>query len=89
MAIESPVKGQSGSEVRTVRNYIGGQWVESSAAELLDVTNPATGETIARVPLSGADDVDRAARAAQEAFYGWRDTPRSTAPSTSLRCAIC
>ncbi len=75
MAIESPVKGESGSELRTVRNYIGGQWVASSAAELLDVTNPATGETIARVPLSNAADVDRAARAAQDAFYAWRDTP--------------
>ena len=75
MAIESPVKPGAGSGVNTIRNYVGGRWVESGSADLLDVTNPATGETIARVPLSTADDVDRAARAAHAAFASWRDTP--------------
>jgi hypothetical protein len=48
-------------ETRTIKNYVGGSWVDADAAEALDVTNPATGETLAQVPLSGANDVDRAA----------------------------
>ncbi|MGH2996273.1 MAG: CoA-acylating methylmalonate-semialdehyde dehydrogenase, partial [Gaiellaceae bacterium] len=56
--------------------YIGGGWVGAEAAtESLDVTNPATGEVMAQVPLSGAADVDRAVQAAREAFPGWRATP--------------
>lgn len=75
MAIEMPARGETGSAVRTVRNYIGGTWVDSSATEWLDVTNPATAEVIGRVPLSPAEDVDRAVRAAQEAFVSWREVP--------------
>src|SRR5207244_4386050 len=75
MAIETPIQSEAGRGVRTIRNYIGGQWVASTATDLLDVANPATGETITRVPLSTAEEVDRAARAAQDAFLGWRDTP--------------
>ncbi|MGH3033721.1 MAG: CoA-acylating methylmalonate-semialdehyde dehydrogenase [Gaiellaceae bacterium] len=61
---------------KTIKNYIGGGWVGAEAAtESLDVTNPATGEVMAQVPLSGAADVDRAVQAAREAFPGWRATP--------------
>jgi malonate-semialdehyde dehydrogenase (acetylating) / methylmalonate-semialdehyde dehydrogenase len=60
---------------RTMRNYVGGRWFESEADERLEVTNPATGETLAQVPLSEAADVDRAVDAAREAFPGWRATP--------------
>jgi malonate-semialdehyde dehydrogenase (acetylating) / methylmalonate-semialdehyde dehydrogenase len=58
-----------------VPNYIGGQWVESTASEWLDITNPATGETLAKVPLSTANDVDQAVQAAAAAFREWRRTP--------------
>ena len=37
-----------------VPNYVNGQWVESTATEWFDVTNPATGEIIAKAPLSDA-----------------------------------
>ena len=37
--------------------------------------NPATGQVIAQVPYAGADDVDRAARAAHAAFLKWREVP--------------
>jgi len=58
-----------------LRNYIGGKLVDSAAAEQLDVTNPATGSVISRVPLSGQTDVDRAVDAAKAAFPGWAGTP--------------
>src|SRR5436189_6179571 len=62
-------------EIRTLRNFVGGRWVEPEATERLDVTNPATGDVLAEVPLSGATDVDRAVAAAREAFPAWRATP--------------
>jgi len=58
--------------VRTLRNYVGGTWVDSTSGELLDVTNPATGEVLARVPLSTKEELDAAARTAREAFGSWR-----------------
>src|SRR6266478_1988378 len=58
-----------------LRNYIGGAWTAASGAGSLPVVNPATGETIASVPLSPASEVDRAVSAAAEAFPAWRRTP--------------
>jgi malonate-semialdehyde dehydrogenase (acetylating)/methylmalonate-semialdehyde dehydrogenase len=59
----------------TLRNYVGGEWVESSATEFLQITNPATAESLGRVPLSTATDVDQAVAAAQHAFLAWREVP--------------
>jgi malonate-semialdehyde dehydrogenase (acetylating)/methylmalonate-semialdehyde dehydrogenase len=56
-------------------NYINGQWQRSRATEYRDVLNPATAETIARVPRSTAEDVGAAVEAAQAAWDGWRRTP--------------
>ena len=56
-------------------NFINGQWRESSTSEWLEVVNPATGEALARVPLSGADEVNAAVEAAAAAFPEWRRTP--------------
>ena len=61
--------------IRTMKNYVGGRWVDADTEQSLDVTNPATGETLAQVPLSGAEDVDQAVEAARGAFPGWRATP--------------
>jgi malonate-semialdehyde dehydrogenase (acetylating)/methylmalonate-semialdehyde dehydrogenase len=58
---------------RLLDNYIGGSWTPAAASEQLDVTNPATGEPLARVPLSNAGDLDAAVRAAREALPAWRD----------------
>ena len=56
-------------------HFINGEWVESGASDWLDVPNPATGEVLARVPLAGADEVNRAVEAAAAAFPAWRRTP--------------
>src|SRR5438093_2504477 len=56
-------------------NYIGGKWKRSRASDYYDVLNPATGETIVRVPLSPPEEVDEAVQAAQAAFPEWRRTP--------------
>ena len=58
-----------------VRNYIGGTFVDGNGAKYLDVTNPADGNVISRVPLSSASEVDRAVQAAKSALPGWSATP--------------
>lgn len=61
--------------IQTLKNYIGGSWVEASTSETLEVFNPATEEVIAYVPLSTKEDVDRAAKVAREAYKAWSKTP--------------
>src|ERR1700678_1772052 len=60
-------------------NYINGQWIDSHAGspkqEWRDVINPATGETIAQVPLADANEGKQAVEAAAAAFPDWRRTP--------------
>jgi len=70
------------TQVRTLRNHVGGEWVESAATEFQEVRNPATDELLARVPLGTAEDVDRAVGAAAAAFPAWRATP----PQERARC---
>jgi malonate-semialdehyde dehydrogenase (acetylating) / methylmalonate-semialdehyde dehydrogenase len=58
---------------RQLENYVGGAWVPvADATEVLDVTNPATGAVLARVPMSGAAELDAAVRAARAALPEWR-----------------
>jgi malonate-semialdehyde dehydrogenase (acetylating)/methylmalonate-semialdehyde dehydrogenase len=57
---------------RVLDNYVGGRWTASSTTELLDVHNPATGEVLARVPLSTSAELDAAVAAAREALPVWR-----------------
>jgi malonate-semialdehyde dehydrogenase (acetylating)/methylmalonate-semialdehyde dehydrogenase len=61
--------------VAVLRNYVGGEWRGLAGVEALDDVNPATGEVVARVPLSGAAEVRAAGEAARAAQPGWRATP--------------
>jgi malonate-semialdehyde dehydrogenase (acetylating)/methylmalonate-semialdehyde dehydrogenase len=56
-------------------NHIGGRWVRASAQDALEDRDPATGELLARVPLSAAADVDSAVAAARAAQPGWQAVP--------------
>ena len=58
-----------------VPHYIDGQWVESNAREWSEIINPATGESLGKVPLSDAAEVTKAIDAAAAAFPAWRRTP--------------
>ncbi|MGB2712795.1 MAG: CoA-acylating methylmalonate-semialdehyde dehydrogenase [Vicinamibacterales bacterium] len=62
-------------DVELLQNFVGGSWQTATAQDSLEVNNPATSEMLARVPLSSADDVNRAVAAAVRAFDGWRRTP--------------
>ena len=61
------------SATRVLDNYIGGSWTPPRRRASLDVTNPATGEVLARVPLSSSVDLDAAVKAARAALPAWRD----------------
>ena len=52
--------------------YIDGAWVDADDGATVDVTNPATGETIGTVPRLGADETRRAIEAANAAYPAWR-----------------
>jgi betaine-aldehyde dehydrogenase len=56
-----------------LENFIDGQSVRSQG-ESESILNPATGEELARAPISTGEDVDRAVRAARAAFEGWSAT---------------
>ncbi|KXH74116.1 MAG: methylmalonate-semialdehyde dehydrogenase, partial [Candidatus Thorarchaeota archaeon SMTZ-45] len=62
------------TDVPILKNYIDGEWVESSSKNLRDVLNPATGELIAKVPMSTVDETEEAIQAANKAFPRWRRT---------------
>lgn len=59
--IESPL-------LEHIQGYIHGRWADARSGETLDVTNPATGETIAHVPLMGRTETRLAVDAAQAAL---------------------
>ncbi len=58
-----------------VKNYIGGQWVESLATETVEIHNPANGQILGYTPLGTTADVAAAVEAAHHAFKAWRETP--------------
>jgi len=58
-----------------LKNYIGGEWIDSQSSDVRDVVNPATGEVIAQVPYSTPHEVNAAIRVAKAAFREWKRTP--------------
>jgi malonate-semialdehyde dehydrogenase (acetylating)/methylmalonate-semialdehyde dehydrogenase len=63
------------NEAAAIKNFINGKWVSATGNEVQDVINPATGMKIAAVPISTAEDVDQAAKAAAQAFKSWKLMP--------------
>jgi malonate-semialdehyde dehydrogenase (acetylating)/methylmalonate-semialdehyde dehydrogenase len=63
---------QEVTNVRLLDNYVGGAWTPATSTEALPVTNPATGDVLARVPLSSAADLDAAVAAARAVLPDWR-----------------
>ena len=57
--------------VRTLQNFIAGDWADSTGEQVRQIVSPVTGETLAEVPDASPDDVARAAKAARDAQPGW------------------
>jgi betaine-aldehyde dehydrogenase len=72
---------------RTVQNFIDGKLVDAADGKRSDLINPATGEVFGSAPLSSAEDVDSAYRAAANAFESWRDSTPSERQRALLKFA--
>jgi malonate-semialdehyde dehydrogenase (acetylating)/methylmalonate-semialdehyde dehydrogenase len=55
-------------------SWIAGEWAVPTGAHQ-PIVNPANGETLATLPYAGAAEVNRAAKAAHEAWLSWREVP--------------
>ncbi len=62
-------------DMQKVKNFVGGEWLSASPSSWHELTNPATGEPLGKVPMCGTTEVSEAVRAAREAFPKWRETP--------------
>ena len=68
----SPLDLLKDSSLLKTQGHIGGQWIETS--HHFDVTDPATGATLARVSDLGTEHAQQAIAAAEAALPGWRST---------------
>ena len=66
---------------------IGGQWVSAENKAVFDTFNPATGELLSSCANASANDVDRAVKAAQEAFKTWSKTSPQDRAQLLLKAA--
>jgi acyl-CoA reductase-like NAD-dependent aldehyde dehydrogenase len=57
--------------VRTLQNFIDGEWVESTGASAREIVSPVTGEKLADAPNASREDLDRAVSAARAAQPKW------------------
>ena len=58
--------------------FIAGQWCDADGGATIDVSNPATGESLGTVPKMGAAETRRAIEAANGAWPEWRKKPAKT-----------
>jgi acyl-CoA reductase-like NAD-dependent aldehyde dehydrogenase len=69
--------------VRTLQNFIGGDWAEATGDDAREIVSPATGEKLADAPNASEEDIRRAARSARDAQPKW------AALSAWDRAAVC
>jgi betaine-aldehyde dehydrogenase len=74
-------------ERRQLRNFVGGEYLDTKDGATADLVNPSTGEVFATMPVSGPADVDRAFTVARGAFESWRDTTPSQRSLALFRIA--
>src|SRR5690242_1079588 len=48
--------------------FVGGEWTDAASGATFETSNPYTGKPWALIPRAGAEDVDRAVKAAHKAF---------------------
>ena len=73
--------------MRRLANFIGGEFVAPQSGKYVELTNPATGQPFAEMPVSGEADVDAAAKVAAQAFTSWRRTTPSQRSMALLKIA--
>jgi betaine-aldehyde dehydrogenase len=73
--------------VKKLQNFINGKSVDGASGETTTLINPSTGQAFATAPKSNAADIDKAMKAASEAFPGWRDSTPSERQRALLKIA--
>jgi betaine-aldehyde dehydrogenase len=73
--------------MREAKNLIGGSFEAAKDGQTTELIDPSTGAVYATAPLSGAEDVDAACRAAATAFESWRDSTPADRQRALLRIA--
>jgi betaine-aldehyde dehydrogenase len=73
--------------VKKLQNFINGQSVDGASGETTTLINPSTGKAFATAPKSNAADIDKAMKAASDAFPGWRDSTPSERQRALLKIA--
>ncbi|MCD7877032.1 MAG: CoA-acylating methylmalonate-semialdehyde dehydrogenase [Cloacibacillus porcorum] len=63
------------SEVKKMKYFAGGEWLDTRTGNYSPVFNSSTGEVMAEIPNCSADEVAHAIECAKKAFPMWRDTP--------------
>ncbi len=63
------------TNVKKLKYFAAGKWLESNTDKYMDVYNPSTGEVIAQTPCCTVDEVEAAIQAAKKAFETWSQTP--------------
>ena len=59
------------NEVKKLKYFVGGQWIESNTEKYMDVFDPSTGEVIAKAPCCTEEEVLKAIESAKVAFPAW------------------
>src|SRR5688500_10740164 len=73
--------------VRTLSNFIGGEFAEPETDARIDIVNPVTAQVVATAPVSSPADVDKAYAAADKAFETWGQTTPSDRQQALLKIA--
>ena len=73
--------------LRTLKNLINGELVDSADGQTSDLVNPSNEEAFATAQVSTSEDVDRAMRAAETAFETWRDATPADRQRALLKLA--
>jgi len=63
------------SEIRKLKYFAGGSWMESKTDRYMDIYDPSMGEVIAQTPCCTVEEVNQAIASAKKAFPDWSQTP--------------
>ena len=78
LGVAEPARSVRQRLAPAVKLLINGRFIESASSRWRDVTNPATQQVLARVPLTTPDEINAAIAAAKDAFASWRKTAIGT-----------
>ncbi len=73
--------------MKKLQNFINGKSVDGASGETTTLINPSTGQAFATAPKSNDADIDKAMKAASDAFPGWRDSTPSERQRALLKIA--